>query len=106
LNNVRYDSINILENKLIFSVTINSVKYTAATNQNFDILNVWDPISIEDWIKESCPSYVRLPEASASIKAMAQQKISNWLYKNKNFFDTFYSYDSIKSSKNLFKNVN
>ena len=102
MNNIKYESTNILENKLIFSVTINKVKYTVAINQDFNILNIWVPISIEEWIKESCPSYVRLPEVSAPIKAIVQQKISNWLYKNKNFFDNFYSYGSIKNSKNLF----
>jgi hypothetical protein len=105
LNNVRYESTNVLENKLIFSVSINSVKYTATTDQYFNILNVWGPISIKEWIKESCTSHPSLSEASAFIKTAAQVKISNWYRKNKNFFDNFYSSNPMRHSKYFSNNI-
>lgn len=92
MNNVKYESINTLEEKIIFSITINGVKYTAATDYDLNIKYIKAPISMDEWIKQGCTSNVRLQEASTFIKAVSQQKIRNWWYRNRNFFDKFYSY--------------
>jgi hypothetical protein len=101
LNNVNYESTNLLEDKMIFSVTINSVKYTAYTDYDLNVLNVSAPISIDEWIKQGCTSNTTLTEVPVFIESVAQQLIKNWWYRNKKYFDKFYSSQAAKKS-NLF----
>lgn len=94
MNNVKYESTSLIDNRLIFSVNINGVKYTAFTDYNLNLLDVLAPISIKEWIKQECPSTVLLPEAPVLIKAAVQQSLKNWWSRNKNYFDEFYSYSA------------
>jgi hypothetical protein len=106
LNNVNYESTNLLEDKMIFSVTINSIKYTAYTDYDLNVLNVLAPISIDEWINQGCTSNATLAEVPEFIESVTQQLIKNWWYRNKNYFDNFYSSQAIKKPNLFMKNSN